>query len=551
MILSNGFLIVFAVVASAIAFFSLAYIFPNKITDFLKTDSYIKKVIATLFIFIILIVLSGLIGPKIDFFPNDEEWEEVYYARQIENSSGLQLSRHMRHGFFYVSSTIFGDSLYGRENGPAAMNMLFLLVSVLIAGISIKKLSGSIWLAIAGSLLIALNPIWLSRTLIFSGYPAMISFAFSGFILFAILSAKGNKIAHYAGMLSFAGIASAGKIEYAILFLIAIAIIALGLEKKEYKKSIFAGMMTIAMIIPSIAIISRQKDSDQFCGTEAQVGVVSENIERITDSFLVAPIESAVKKIGGWRFSLSYLMDDFSRIIQYWLKPELMIIAIMAIAGIIVSAVKKDKGAIAASTSFVLITATYAADCANYVPRFAAPHIIFAVIMAVLAISYLIRFGESSGKERYIRYAALLSGVIVIVGIMISYLPQTMKNIRFERETVNQSEMRELLSAVPDSAKKILVSGHNELMEIMTIEERNISIISLNDIFDRKDKSEKPLICFTEDDLCGNDSYFISTPDCAFFESTRKICAAAREEGEQIYSLKDNGYKASVYRMTR
>jgi len=397
MLLSNNSIIIINLCLLTAAIFSMISIVPNKLLNF-RVDNWKRKIAVVLAILIGTTIISGIIGRRIDFSPSDEEWEEIYYGRRIIGDSDFKLINQMRHGPFYPVIVPVGDFLYGKDNSAQSISVLFSIISVIMALLAIRVITDKWWPLLPGAILLLFNPIWQRALFIAMGYPAISSFAFTGFILFASLSIRDKQAFNLIGLASFAGIAALTKIEYAILTLVAIVIAAIDLKKIDLKKLIIPSVIIFFAVLPSLASINIQKSADHFCGFETQDGVVSDSINKMIELPIIRSLEESVKLIGGWRFSLAYLIDDLPTIIKYWFRPETIILSFVAVTGIIFFIMKMNRSGLAASASFLIITAVYAADCATYVPRFAAPHITFVVIAAVGALYYVSTIYEENKK---------------------------------------------------------------------------------------------------------------------------------------------------------
>lgn len=554
MIFNNGVLVFSAAAIFIVAFASLSSLIPNKLGKRIRIDSWWKKAGILFAIFVLLLFFSNILGQKTGFYPVDEEWEEVYFAKQLTSPTGDDIVGHMRHGFFFPAALAFGNVVFGRINGPAAMNAFFLISTVILTGILGAKLSGKTWPGIVVSLLLVLNPAWLYGTAIFSGYPSIMSFSLAGFALFAVLSVKKKELIDYLGMIAFAGMGFAAKIEYGVLFVVVGIAILMGFERKEWKKSLLVATIALIFALIPAATIANTKEGDQFCGSETQVGLVSEKIEKAIDSSIVVPFERMVKAIGGWRFSIAYTLDDIPRVIDYWTRKELLPLSLITVLGIVFGIFKKDKGILIATFAFLATTLVYTTDCANYVQRFAIPNITIAAAIAGTAIRNIpaeIMVKRKRNKRTKVNEFDLGSVAAIIVGItLLFYIPRTINNIDYWRiKRPTSEDMHQVLSHVPDTASIVITSHHNEMMQLMSLENRNIKFVSLNDMFDRIDKSDGSSICYPGINLCGDNSYFIYTQSCDFFEQTKKICDTVSGFSEKIFSLDDMG--VSIYRMSK
>ncbi|HOF50576.1 MAG TPA: hypothetical protein PLH22_02755 [Candidatus Colwellbacteria bacterium] len=551
MIFNNGALVFYAAAIFIAAFASLSSLIPDKLGKRIRIDSWWKKAGILFAIFLLLLFFSNILGQKTGFYPIDEEWEEVYFAKQLISPAGDDIIGHMRHGFFFPAALTFGNVVFGRINGPAAMNAFFLISAVALTGILGAKLSGKTWPGIVASLLLVLNPAWLYGTAIFSGYPSIMSFSLAGFALFSVLSVKKKKLIDYLGMIAFAGMAFAAKIEYGVLFAVVGVAILMGFERKEWKKSLLVATMALIFALIPAASIANTKEGDQFCGSEAQVGLVSEKIEKAIDSSIVVPFERMVKAIGGWRFSIAYTLDDIPRVIDYWTRKELLPLSLIAVLGIVFGIFKKDKGILIATFAFLATMLVYMTDCANYVQRFAIPNITIAAAIAGTAIRNIpaeIMIKRKRNKRTKANEFDLGSVAAIIVGItLLFYIPEFIGQLRYPRfGKITSQDMSRILSDIPDTANIVMISQHNEMMQLMSLENRNIKFVSLNDTFDRIDKSDGSSICSPEMNLCGENSYFIYTETCDIFEQTKKICDTVSGFGEKIFSFDTIG--VSVYR---
>ncbi|HOB89815.1 MAG TPA: glycosyltransferase family 39 protein [Candidatus Colwellbacteria bacterium] len=554
MIFNNGTLIFSAAAIFIVAFASLSSLIPDKLGKRIKIDSWWKKAGILLLIFVLLLVFSNILGQKTGFYPSDEEWEEAYFAKQLIDPSSEAIVGRMRHGFFFPAVFVFGNTVFGKINGPATINAFFLISAVILTGILAAKLSGKTWPGIVASLLLALNPAWLYGTAVFSGYPTLMSFCLSGFTLFAVLAVKEKKFIDYLGMITFAGMAFAAKIEYGVLFAVVGIAILMGFDRKEYKKSLLVAAIALIFILVLTTTIVNMREGDQFCGSEAQVGLVSQKIEKAVGSSIIRPFERIVKKIGGWRFSIAYTLDDIPRVIDYWTRKELLPISLIVILGIFFGIFKKDKGILIATVAFMATTLVYMTDCANYVQRFAIPNITIAAAIAATTIRNIpaeIMIKRKKKKRTKVNEFDLGSIAVIIVGIMLLfYIPRAINNLAYRRiERPTPEDMWRVLSHIPDTATIVMTSHHNEMMQLIFLENRNIKFVSLNDMFDRIDKSDGSNICSPEMNFCGENSYFIYTSSCDFFEHTKKICDTVSGFGEKIVSFDKIG--VSIYRMVK
>ncbi len=524
--------------------FSAGFLFPKKLEW--------KRWLIIAGIIVLVFAASGLMKSG-EFVPSDEEWEEVYLGKTIgENNDSI--SKQARRGALYPMLIHWTNGIYEAEKSPVILNNIFVILSVLFVFGAIYKLVGNKLFAFLGSSLLLLNPIWEKWSIILEGYPAMMGCLLAGWSLFMIAFIREKKIEYFSGIISFSVLLSMGKIEYAIFLVPAIVVAIVSFNKRKIGQSAAMIALSAISLVPSVVFsLGQRRGSVGFCGLESRVGLVSDKINRLIGLPGIDFLETIVKAIGGWRFSLAYLIDDIPTVIGFWMEKDLIMVTVLALIGVTFSLLKKDKAVWITFLSFILIISVYATDCATYVPRYASPQVIIMTILATYALyclyeSWRLIWPQKGTRNRRMGYglASLIS-----LAVVISFIPGIKKNINYlhrDSPYATPSALENVLNRLPD-AKAFVIVHRTEAMEMMVFDNKNRPVIILNDLFDRQNKiKESDDICASAKSLCKEGTYFIKTESCTWFEVSRIACNKMSENGKIVKS--DGGMRSlEIYQM--
>ena len=536
-----------SVIAFIIFFAVAAFLF-----SFFKGWKIWERLLFVLAVLLMIFSFSWIFSYQPEFNPSDEEWEEAYYAKELSTpDSGFDLIQRSRRGPLYPVTLYLTGYAVGIESAPKTLNNIAIVLTVIFLWIAIYKLTGKKWLATIGIILLVFNPIWWRWSFLLNGYPALMSCLLSGWAMFLILFIKDKKIPNFIGMISFLSLLQLGKIEYTILVIP--TIIAVLASWKTIKRKSAVIMAFIIATIPGIATIFIQRNAEtlHYCGSESRVGLVSEGIVNFVKTPPISFVDLFIKTVGGWRLSLTYMIDEIPTVIRFWMASELVVFFSAALLGIFFMIRNKEwKTAGILWLSFLGVVSIYAADCAIYVPRYATPQIVLVTILVAIFINAIWEI-KTTKKQSIIKKAAIS---VIIFMILVSYSFGFVKNINYFYRDADYISIRSIKKIMPHVAEaKLIVTTHRtEAMKIAAIDKGNHRIIALNDLFagSYKIKEEDDICALTNKGLCDEGTYFIRTTTCSWFVESEIACNKLLGVGELIFDgMKEEKEKIKVFRI--